>query len=103
MAGPSRDVPPRGREKGVLVERFFSREGKYLPLILRLRLAFLAVLVALSFALPLSRPERGGAHTRCRDFGRAQLGDLGPGEAAMKHLFAVRPEAHFSTLRGGRT
>lgn len=59
MAGPSRDVPPRGREKGVLVERFFSREGKYLPLILRLQLAFLAVLVALSFALPLSRPERG--------------------------------------------
>ena len=59
MAGPSRDVSPRGREKGVLVERFFSREGKYLPLILRLPLAFLAVLVALSFALPLSRPERG--------------------------------------------
>lgn len=59
MAGPSRDVPPRGREKGVLVERFFSREGKYLPLVLRLRVAFLAVLVALSFALPLSRPERG--------------------------------------------
>lgn len=41
------------------MERFFSRESEYLPLILKLQLAFLAGLVAISFALPLSGPERG--------------------------------------------
>jgi hypothetical protein len=51
--------------------------------------------------LPCPSPDlNGGAHTRCRGLGRAQLGDLGPGEAAMKYLFAACPDVYLFMLQG---
>ena len=41
-----------------VVERFFSRESRYLPFILTAQLAFLVGLVMLAFVLPLSGSEK---------------------------------------------
>ncbi|HEX2741738.1 MAG TPA: hypothetical protein VHM69_14950 [Rubrobacter sp.] len=48
-----------GNARVTLLERLFSRESRYLPLILKLQLAFLFVLVVMAFFLPTSGSERG--------------------------------------------
>lgn len=48
-----------GNARVTLLERLFSRESRYLPLILKLQLAFLFVLVVMAFVLPTSGSERG--------------------------------------------
>lgn len=45
--------------RGGLLERLFSRDSTYLPLILKAQLVFLVGLVAMAFVLPLSGSERG--------------------------------------------
>jgi hypothetical protein len=41
-----------------MLERLFSRESPFLPLILKAQLAFLAGLAAMAFVLPLSGTQR---------------------------------------------
>lgn len=48
-----------GNARVTLLERLFSRESRYLPLILKLQLAFLFALVVMAFVLPTSGSERG--------------------------------------------
>ncbi|HEX7170785.1 MAG TPA: hypothetical protein VF206_08115 [Rubrobacter sp.] len=45
--------------RGGLLERLFSRDSTYLPLILKAQLVFLVGLAVMAFVLPLSGSERG--------------------------------------------
>ena len=57
MAKPGDVRAHRGRTESV-VRRLFSRESAYLPIILKVELAFLVGLMLMALVLPLSGSER---------------------------------------------
>jgi hypothetical protein len=80
--------------RGNLLERLFSRDSPLLPLILKAQLAFLAVLAAMAFLLPLSCSETWVVVLAGRRrAGRAYLGDPGSCKAEVSTVAAARPKS----------